>query len=344
MPLLGFSGVASGLGLFNTMRNSVAASASASAASADGKVMGQGPFGPKYYLQGALAGGICCGLTHGALTPVDVVKTRIQLDPAKYNQGFIGGFRQVIAGEGAGALLTGLGPTAQGYFIQGWFKFGGVEFFKINFTKILGEQAAWDSKTSIYLLASACAETIADVFLCPYEACRIRLVSQPDYASSLMGVATRMSSELGFVNAFYSGFVPILFKQVPYTMAKFAVQGNTQESMYNAMGGMPKSESAKLGVSLASGVVAGVVAAIISHPADTLLSKINKGGAGGTGSMVQRLGNIAAETGIVSLCTTGLGARCVMIGTLTAGQFGVFDIVMGAVGAKKFHFHDPSHH
>ena len=58
------------------------------------------------------------------------------------------------------------------------------------------------------------AEFIADIFLCPYEACRIRLVSQPDYADSLMGVAKRMSSEMGFVGAFYSGFVPILFKQV----------------------------------------------------------------------------------------------------------------------------------
>jgi len=27
-----------------------------------------------YYLKGALAGGICCGVTHGALCPVDVVK------------------------------------------------------------------------------------------------------------------------------------------------------------------------------------------------------------------------------------------------------------------------------
>ena len=88
--------------------------------------------------------------------------------------------------------------------------------------------------------------------------------------------------------------------------------------------------------------VAGVVAAIISHPADTLLSKINKAGAGGSGGMMSRLFNIAAETGIVKLCTQGLGARCVMIGTLTAGQFGIFDIVMNAVGASKFHFHDPA--
>jgi len=335
MPLFSPLRNPTGLGFLNNMPTAVAAGG------ADGKVMGQGPFGMKYYLQGALAGGICCSITHGALTPVDVVKTRIQLDPVKYNQGFIGGFKQVISSEGAGALLTGLGPTAQGYFIQGWFKFGGVEFFKINITKSVGEQAAWDSKTSIYLAASAMAEFIADIFLCPYEACRIRLVSQPDYADSLTGTAKRMMSEMGFVNAFYSGFVPILFKQVPYTMAKFAVQGNAQEAMFNAMGGAPKSETGKVGVSLASGVVAGVVAAIISHPADTLLSKMNKGGAGGSGGMFSRMANIAGEVGLVNLCTTGLGARCIMIGTLTAGQFGIFDIVMSAVGASKFHFHDP---
>ena len=62
----------------------------------------------------------------------------------------------------------------------------------------------------------------------------------------------------------------------------------------------------------------------------------------GTGSIVSRLGNIAAETGLVSLCTNGLGPRCIMIGSLTAGQFAVFDIVMDATGAAKFHFHDPS--
>ena len=94
-------------------------------------------------------------------------------------------------------------------------------------------------------------------------------------------------------------------------------------------------------MSLGSGVIAGVAAAIISHPADTLLSKVNKAGAGGDGGMFSRLYNIAAETGFVKLCTQGLGARCVMIGTLTAGQFAVFDSIMAAVGASKFHFHKP---
>merc|ERR1719443_365643 len=143
-------------------------------------------------------------------------------------------------------LLTGLGPTAQGYFIQGWFKFGGVEFFKINFVGLLGENAAWNNRTSIYLASSAMAEFIADIFLCPFEACRIRLVSDPTYATSMIGTGNRMVAEMGFVPAFYSGFVPILFKQVPYTMAKFAVQGSAQEKIYASMGGVPKSESGKV--------------------------------------------------------------------------------------------------
>ena len=77
---------------------------------------------------------------------------------------------------------------------------------------------------------------------------------------------------------FYAGLAPILFKQIPYTMAKFAVQGNCADLMYSASGSSPaeSSGSKKMAISLSSGVVAGVAAAIISHPADTLLSKVRR--------------------------------------------------------------------
>jgi len=76
-----------------------------------------------------------------------------------------------------GALATGLGATAVGYFVQGWFKFGGVELFKINMAKALGDESAFKNRTPIYLVAAACAEFVADIFLCPLEAVRIRCVS-----------------------------------------------------------------------------------------------------------------------------------------------------------------------
>lgn len=169
------------------------------------------------------------------------------------------------------------------------------------------------------------------------------MVSQPDFADSLGATASRLMNEEGIINGFYSGFVPMLFKQIPYTMAKFAVQGKAAEALYSATGVDPTKSSglSKVAVSLGSGVIAGVAAAIISHPADSLLSKVNKAGAGGSGPMMTRLANITNEVGVWNLCTQGLGARCVMIGTLTAGQFAIFDTVMETLGASKFHFHAP---
>ena len=231
--------------------------------------------------------------------------------------------------------------------LVGWFKFGGVEFFKIQFSASLGDEKAWNNRNSIYLASSAMAEFIADIFLCPLEATRIRLVSNPSFASGLAGGAARLMKEEGILKGFYSGFGPILLKQIPYTMAKFAVQGAAAEKIAKDVCGKDLAAlqgGTKLGVSLLSGVIAGVAAAIISHPADTLLSKVNKAGAGGEGSIATRLGRIASEIGPYKLMTVGLGARCVMIGTLTAGQFLLFDIVMDAVGAQKFHFHPPGEH
>ena len=85
----------------------------------------------------------------------------MQLDPSKYG-GMVSGFSKVIAEEGAGALLTGLGPTAVGYFIQGWFKFGGVEYFKINAAQSMTEREAWNNRNTIYLGSAAVAEFIAE--------------------------------------------------------------------------------------------------------------------------------------------------------------------------------------
>jgi hypothetical protein len=61
-------------------------------APAESKVGGVGsispapPTGVDLYSRFAFAGAVCCSITHGALTPVDVVKTRIQLEPEVYNK------------------------------------------------------------------------------------------------------------------------------------------------------------------------------------------------------------------------------------------------------------------
>ncbi|RAH50199.1 putative mitochondrial phosphate carrier protein (Mir1) [Aspergillus brunneoviolaceus CBS 621.78] len=289
------------------------------------------PTGLALYSRFAFAGAVCCSVTHGALTPVDVVKTRIQLDPVTYNRGMIGGFKQVIANEGAGALLTGFGPTAAGYFLQGAFKFGGYEFFKQQWINQLGYETASNNRTAIYLASSATAEFFADIALCPLEATRIRLVSQPTFASGLMSGFGKILKNEG-IGAFYSGFGPMLFKQVPYTMAKFVVFEKTVEAVYGFVDKNSVSEGAKTGINLGSGLIAGFAAAIVSQPADTMLSKINKTpGEPGEGT-VSRLIKIGKELGLRG-SYAGIGARLFMVGTITAGQFAIYGDIKRLLGA-----------
>lgn len=70
------------------------------------------------------------------------------------------------------------------------------------------------------------------------------------------------------------------------------------------------SATKTLGLNLGSGIVAGFAAAILSHPADTLLSQINKGH-GPKGSMVTRLVILGKEAGFRGLFA-GLGPRMIM--------------------------------
>ncbi|GMM29525.1 Mir1 protein [Martiniozyma asiatica (nom. inval.)] len=284
------------------------------------------------YAKFALAGAIGCGVTHGSMTPIDVVKTRIQLEPTVYNTGMFGSFRKIIAQEGAGALLTGLGPTIMGYSIQGAFKFGGYELFKKLFIDQLGYETASQYKDAVYIGSAAIAEFFADIALCPLEATRIRLVSQPTFANGLIGGFSRILKEEG-VGSFYAGFTPILFKQIPYNIAKFLTFERAAEAIYGAIS-TPKdqlSSATATGVNLASGVIAGCMAAFVSQPADTLLSKVNKTKKAPGQSTLGLLFQLAKELGVKG-SFTGLSTRFVMVGTLTSLQFALYGSIKGALG------------
>jgi solute carrier family 25 phosphate transporter 3 len=146
------------------------------------------------------------------------------------------------------------------------------------------------------------------------------LVSQPTFATGLSSGFLRILREEG-PGAFYAGFGPILFKQVPYTMAKFAVFEIASEKILQLTGKSKDSLTGgqQMGVNLTGGLIAGMAAAVISQPADTLLSKINKSKGAPGQSTTSRLVQMSGQLGVKGLFT-GMSARLVMIGTLTAGQ------------------------
>jgi len=282
-----------------------------------------------------LAGATCCLATHGAMTPIDVIKTRIQIDPSVKGQGMLAAGRTIVAKSGPSVLMTGFGPTAVGYLLQGGAKFAGYEYWKLKLIQAAGgPEAALPHRTAIYLTGAALAEFFADILLTPCEAVRIRLVSDSKYATGFFPAFARMARE-GGIREFYAGFIPILCKQVPYALGQFTVNEWMHETVDKNLSEKTKASLGPVSnkvITLGCGVVAGAAAAILSQPADTLLSQINKG-KGGSGGVVTKLVQLAKEAGPVGLFS-GLGPRIVMTAGLVSGQFFLYQVVKDVVGAK----------
>ena len=105
-------------------------------------------------------------------------------------------------------------------------------------------------------------------------------------------------------------------------MAKFVVFEKVAESIYRTVDKETASDGTKTGINLGSGLIAGFAAALVSQPADTMLSKINKTpGEPGEGT-TSRLIKIAKELGLRG-SYSGIGARLFMVGSITAGQFAI---------------------
>ncbi|MFS8011566.1 putative mitochondrial carrier domain superfamily [Helianthus anomalus] len=104
-------------------------------------------------------------------------------------------------------------------------------------------------------------------------------------------------------------------------MMKFVSFETIVEMMYKYVIPTPKNECSKslqLGVSFAGGYVAGVLCAVVSHPADNLVSFLNNAKGASVGDAVKKLG-------LWGLFTCGLPLSIVMIGTLTGAQWGIYD-------------------
>ncbi|XP_006609234.1 phosphate carrier protein, mitochondrial [Apis laboriosa] len=290
--------------------------AAASVASGDSCEFGSN----KYFMLCGLGGILSCGITHTLVTPLDLVKCRIQVNPAKYKSVF-NGFRVTLAEDGTRGLVKGWAPTFFGYSIQGMFKFGLYEVFKVYYSALAGEEMAYEFRTSLYLISSASAEFFADIGLAPLEAAKVKIQTTPGFANTLREAMPKIYAEEG-ITGFYKGLVPLWLRQIPYTMMKFACFERTLELLYKYVVPKPRQECSKgeqLVVTFAAGYIAGVFCAIVSHPADSVVSKLNQEKGASAVDVLRKLG--------FGGVWKGLGPRIVMIGTLTAAQWFIYDAV-----------------
>ena len=133
-------------------------------------------------------------------------------------------------------------------------------------------------------------------------------------------------------NGLYKGLGPLWMRQVPYTMVKFGAFENIVRAFYRNVFTAPKdsySKATQLSIVFMSGYLAGILCAIVSHPADTMVSILNKKSS--NAPIGQQVKGIYSEIGFKGLWN-GITARIIMVGTLTGLQWWIYDSFKVATG------------
>ena len=147
--------------------------------------------------------------------------------------------------------------------------------------------------------------------------------SRGDPYSVVNGLGTLW--EEGGIGLLYSALTPLLLRELPFTVTKFLVYDATTQAIASAIPSLQEGPAAAL-LSLLGGLAAGVVAAAVSTPADTLLTltqSCDDDGCTAAPSVLEAAGD-AIRTDPLGLFR-GLLPRCVFFGALIAGQFLLYD-------------------
>lgn len=293
-----------------------------------------GPGGWRYYV----AGGICAATSHAIGTPIDVVKTRQQVDPSLKDMGLIELTAKIVKEEGIQALLAGLGPTALGYLIEGAIKFGIYEVMKPAARRFLVWLASVSSISSLnsrvlgFIICGGVSGVAASAMLCPMEALRIRLVAEPDFApDGWIAGGFRMLKNEG-VGGLWKGIMPMMCKQVPYTITKnvsfdyFATMAYATARSW----GYAITAKTRLVIPLVSAMVASVLSCISSQPGDLLLSVTNAHeGTRRTRDFAKDI--LQGDDGVRGFFV-GIKARFLHVGFMVTLQLLIYDLVKRLVG------------
>ena len=277
---------------------------------------------PRFFI----AGGASAAISHGYTCPIDVVKTKIQIEPELEGLSLREATKKIIEEEGPGELLVGLGPTVIGYGIEGALKFGLYESLKPFFIGIFPANV---DPAEPYLAAAVCAGAVASLVLCPMEETRIRLLSDEDFASGLLDGLPRLLKEDGILSPF-KGLPPMFSKQIPYTAAKQVSFDVVAGAMYSALG--VYAENFAFGVEVASAFSSSVGACVMSHPGDVLLTASYQRKENGSGGFFATVSNIYDKGGGFKAFFRGLNARFVHVGFIITSQLVIYDQIKQALG------------
>lgn len=266
------------------------------------------------------------------------VQTRKQIDPCLLDKSLARATASIVKNEGIRALLAGLGPTTYGYLIEGAFKFGIYEVTKPVVQNWLVRLAQWTSLSFLstrwvgFVFCGTVSGVAASALLCPMEAIRIRQVAEPDFAPNGWIEGGYKMLRYEGVLAMSKGWVPMLCKQVPYTVAKNVGFDVVTRLCYEWVkrGGFALTTMVKVGVPVFAAFWASIISTIFSQPGDMLLSLVNAHeGDKRTKDFVQEI--MASEQGVRGFFL-GLKTRFLHLGIIVTVQLVIYEFIKRLCG------------
>ena len=329
--------------------------------------------GLRDYLSFAGAGAVCTATVRTLLSPLDVTKTVMQSSPESFG-GLLPTGKALLERGGVGRLFTAADVTLLAGGVLGACGFGGNEFLRRYLTGLGGPNALELYPLQISVLAALFAQLVSATAVAPLELLRLRAVGatiqavQPG-AESGAGLAAAAEAEArwtltrglrelwaeGGLALLYSSLLPLLLRELPFTVTKFIVFDAATQAIIAAVPSAQESVASAAAVALVAGAAAGVAGAIVTNPADTLLTlsaqtpqaaqqpaaaKARRGQRA-TGSSVAAVEAAGAPPSLLDTAVKiaredpaslfrGLLPRCLFFGALIAGQFLLYDYFKGA--------------
>ncbi|KAL9264439.1 Mitochondrial phosphate carrier protein 1, mitochondrial-like protein [Drosera capensis] len=274
-------------------------------------------FSAGYYGICTLGGMLSAGTTHLAITPLDVLKVNMQVNPLKY-KGISSGMTTLWKEQGPYSLWRGWSGKLFGYGIQGGFRFGLYEYFKKLYSDVLVDH----SKSSIFFVSSASAQVFADVALCPFEAIKVRVQTQSNFAKGLTDGFPRLYSSEGLAG-FYKGLLPLWGRNLPFAMVMFSTFEHSVDLIHDNILQRKKHECTRveqLAVTCLAGYTAGAIGTVVSNPADNIVSSLYNKKADNILQAVKKIG-------VFNLFTRSLPVRIALVGPVITLQWFFYDSI-----------------
>jgi len=197
--------------------------------------------------------------------PLDVVKTRMQLETGKSKNGLVGTLRNIVREEGVGRLYRGLVPPLLLEAPKRAVKFASNDFWGKTFLELYGESKMTQN---LSILTGCSAGATESFVVVPFELVKIKLQDKTSTFKGPMDVLKQIIRKHGLFGL-YAGMESTFWRHVYWNGGYFGCIHQVKTLLPK-----PDSPQAQLMNNFVSGSIGGFAGTVLNTPFDVVKSRI----------------------------------------------------------------------